>query len=70
MALVINNLPIALKTVTRLPAPPKVPADLLGLVADCEAGFSPMAGSLVAMASKKERRAYIAALIAGELSGY
>jgi hypothetical protein len=77
MALAINNLPFSLETITRLPAPPRVPADLAAMLADDRAGFSPLAGTCVETAARSERKrdraqrfAAIRGLIVDALKGY
>lgn len=72
----LRNLPITLSTITRLPAPPRVPSDIASMLADDAAGFSPLAGTCVETAARSERKRdakarfeTIAALIKNTLKG-
>jgi len=75
--LAINNLPFSLETIARLPAPPRLPADIASMLADDRAGFSPLAGTCVETAARSERKrdaaqrfAAIQGLIVDSLRGY
>lgn len=52
----LHNLPFALSTITRLPAPPRVPADLYNLAAECSAGLSAHAVHCIETAARAERK--------------
>lgn len=52
----LYNFPISLETITRLPAPPRVPSDIASMLADDAAGFSPLAGTCVETAARSERK--------------
>lgn len=74
--LTMPNLPFALESITRLPAPPRVPSDIASMLADDAAGFSPLAGTCVETAARSERkkdaaqrRGFLANLIATTLKG-
>lgn len=74
--LAINNLPFSLETVTRLPAPPRLPADLYNLASECRAGLSAHAVHCIETAARSERKrdaaarkCFISRLIQSTLKG-